>query len=91
MILIKLIAIYFVLIISQAVVVGQEKTPSSGNFDVYQNFETNLISPRTVRVWTPKDYSPKKKYAVLYMHDAQNIFGVFRYLEWSELECRRNN
>ncbi|QNL22393.1 alpha/beta hydrolase [Hyphobacterium sp. CCMP332] len=71
----RLIVLFFVLIFSQAMVIGQEKKSSSGNFDIYQNFETNLISPRTVRVWKPKDYSPEKKYAVLYMHDAQNIFG----------------
>ncbi|WP_298900593.1 alpha/beta hydrolase-fold protein [uncultured Psychroserpens sp.] len=37
-------------------------------------FPSQYIKARPVDVWLPKDYSPKKKYAVLYMHDGQNLF-----------------
>lgn len=38
------------------------------------NFPSKLIDPRNVDVWLPEDYSTSKKYAVLYMHDGQNLF-----------------
>lgn len=30
--------------------------------------------PRTVRVWLPEGYDGKRRFPVLYMHDAQNLF-----------------
>lgn len=45
-----------------------------GKLDIYHNFKSKYFHTRDVTVWTPKDYSPKKKYAVLYMHDGQMLF-----------------
>ncbi len=47
---------------------------SSGTLDVYENYKTDRVSPRTVRVWVPDGYSKEKKYAVLYMHDGAALF-----------------
>ena len=38
------------------------------------SFPSKNITPRPIDVWLPENYSPKKKYAVLYMHDGQNLF-----------------
>ena len=40
------------------------------------NFPSKFITPRPVDVWLPKSYSAAKKYAVLYMHDGQNLFDA---------------
>jgi len=36
---------------------------------------------RTIRVWLPDDYDGKKRFPVLYMHDAQNLFAGHDRLE----------
>lgn len=48
----------------------------SGNIDVYEDFKSQFVATRTVRVWTPSDYDPQKKYDVIYMHDGQNLFDA---------------
>lgn len=40
----------------------------------YEKFPSKLVDARNIDVWLPSDYSAKKKYAVLYMHDGQNLF-----------------
>uniref|UniRef100_UPI003F6C17FF alpha/beta hydrolase-fold protein n=1 Tax=Polaribacter sp. TaxID=1920175 RepID=UPI003F6C17FF len=40
------------------------------------SFPSKLITPRPVDVWLPENYSENKKYAVLYMHDGQNLFDA---------------
>jgi predicted alpha/beta superfamily hydrolase len=37
-------------------------------------FIPQLKKKRTIWVYKPKNYSPQKKYPVLYMHDGQNLF-----------------
>jgi predicted alpha/beta superfamily hydrolase len=46
----------------------------SGRVIRHENFKSTFINPRNVDVWLPVDYSPKKKYPVLYMHDGQMLF-----------------
>src|SRR5688572_13869880 len=41
----------------------------------YANFSSKLVDARNVDVWLPTGYSKNKKYAVLYMHDGQNLFN----------------
>jgi len=41
-----------------------------------ENFKTNLVVPRNVDIWLPEGYNAAKKYAVLYMHDGQNLFDT---------------
>ena len=40
------------------------------------SFPSKYITPRKVDVWLPENYAPEKKYAVLYMHDGQNLFDA---------------
>ncbi len=37
-------------------------------------YPSKYIKPRPVDVWLPDNFSASKKYAVLYMHDGQNLF-----------------
>lgn len=48
----------------------------TGNIDIYEDFDSQLVASRTVRVWTPEDYDPHRKYDVIYMHDGQNLFDA---------------
>ena len=57
---------------------------TKGKVDIYENFKSQYVAPRTVRVWTPADYDPQKKYDVLYMHDGQNLFDST--LTWNGAE-----
>jgi len=41
----------------------------------YKNFASKFVEARNIDVWLPSDYSKNKKYAVLYMHDGQNLFN----------------
>lgn len=38
------------------------------------SFPSKYLVPRSVDIWLPNNYSTSKKYAVLYMHDGQNLF-----------------
>ena len=61
-----------------------------GNLDIYENFQSQHVAPRTVRVWTPSDYNPEQKYEVIYMHDGQNLFDAaitWNHQEWGVDEC----
>lgn len=61
-----------------------------GNLDIYENFQSQHVAPRTVRVWTPADYDPEQKYEVIYMHDGQNLFDAaitWNHQEWGVDEC----
>lgn len=48
----------------------------TGDLDIYEDFKSQFVASRTIRVWTPSDYDPQKKYDVLYMHDGQNLFDA---------------
>lgn len=46
-----------------------------GELVQYRAFPSRHVEPRNVTVWLPDDYDPKgPPYAVLYMHDGQNLF-----------------
>jgi pimeloyl-ACP methyl ester carboxylesterase len=46
-----------------------------GELVQYRNFPSRHVDPRNVTVWLPADYDPRgAPYAVLYMHDGQNVF-----------------
>lgn len=51
-------------------------TVSSGTVKRLEKFASKYVDPRNVDVWLPDGYSPKKKYAVLYMHDGQMLFDA---------------
>ena len=39
-------------------------------------FPSKYITPRPVDIWLPENYTTDKTYAVLYMHDGQNLFDA---------------
>lgn len=45
-----------------------------GSINRYTSFPSKYVTPRTIDVWLPIDYSPSKKYSVLYMNDGQDLF-----------------
>jgi len=49
---------------------------SSGTIERLTNFPSQYVSARNVDVWLPDDYTPGKRYAVLYMHDGQMLFDA---------------
>jgi predicted alpha/beta superfamily hydrolase len=52
-------------------------TPSGdgGRFVSYDRFASQHVAPRQVVVWLPPGYDAgRRRYAVLYMHDGQNLF-----------------
>ncbi|MCK6605149.1 MAG: alpha/beta hydrolase [Ignavibacteriaceae bacterium] len=48
--------------------------------------QSQFIDSRSADVWLPEDYSPQKKYAVLYMHDGLMLFDTAS--AWNGLEWR---
>lgn len=49
---------------------------SVGRVERLANFASRHVDARHVDVWLPADYSPAKRYAVLYMHDGQMLFDA---------------
>ena len=54
----------------------QPQKCSSGRIELYEDFPSKLITSRIFEVWLPEGFSPKKKYAVLYMHDGQMLYDA---------------
>lgn len=54
--------------------VAQLPVPASGRIVRHENFVSAYVTARHVDVWLPPGYSPKNKYAVLYMHDGQMLY-----------------
>ena len=55
---------------------GDAMTVSKGHLTIYPDFPSAYVAPRAVRVWTPEDYDPAKRYDVLYMHDGQMLYDA---------------
>ncbi|MGB8328064.1 MAG: alpha/beta hydrolase-fold protein [Steroidobacteraceae bacterium] len=50
-------------------------SPHGGRFVSYESFASRHVAPRKVVVWLPEGYDAgRDPYAVLYMHDGQNLF-----------------
>jgi len=63
---------------------AQLPVPSSGKIIRHDSFASQFVTARNVDVWLPQGYSPKKKYAVLYMHDGQMLYDSS--LNWNKQE-----
>jgi len=66
-------------------IVDVNEVLSSGKIQRVVNFPSKFIRPRNVDIWLPNNYSSKKKYAVLYMHDGQMLFdstSTWNHQEW---------
>lgn len=62
-----------------------QQHPSTGEIRHLENFPSRFVDARNVDVWLPQNYTPKKKYAVLYMHDGQMLFDsatTWNHQEW---------
>lgn len=57
---------------------------SNGKDFRFENFYSNYVDARNIDIWLPENYSNKKKYAVLYMHDGQMLFDST--LTWNKQE-----
>lgn len=58
----------------------------AGQLFRFEKFASRLVDARNIDVWLPAGYSKNKKYAVLYMHDGQNLFipkESFGGVEWN--------
>jgi enterochelin esterase-like enzyme len=55
-----------------------ESTPGTlvGRLEHHESFESNYIGKREVDVWLPPDYPVDAPYAVLYMHDGENLYDA---------------
>jgi len=53
---------------------AQTLTPGKGRIQRFKNFPSSQVTPRNVDVWLPDGYPKFGPYAVLYMHDGQNLF-----------------
>lgn len=53
-------------------------TGGPGKVVTVDNFSSGYVKPRRVDVWLPESYGkkPGQKFAVLYMHDGQNLFDA---------------
>lgn len=74
-----------IILILCSAVFGQVNV-SSGAVKRLEKFVSKYVDARNVDVWLPDDYSPKKKYAVLYMHDGQMLFDAST--TWNKQEWR---
>jgi enterochelin esterase-like enzyme len=64
---------------------AQTPTVATGTIRHFNNFSSKYVKPRNVDVWLPDDYTPSKKYAVLYMQDGRSLFDstiVWNHQEW---------
>ncbi len=59
-----------------------------GKIDRLDSFNSKFVIPRIVDVWTPPQYidKPDQQFAVLYMHDGQNLFdpstSKYSHADW---------
>lgn len=66
--------IFFIIFAIFAANVFAQVNVSSGSVKRLEKFASKYVDARNVDVWLPENYSAKKKYAVLYMHDGQMLF-----------------
>ncbi len=67
-----------------SVVLGQVNV-ASGQVKRLEKFTSKYVAARNIDVWLPDDYTTKKKYAVLYMHDGQMLYdgaATWNKQEW---------
>jgi enterochelin esterase-like enzyme len=68
------------LLLALAVATGAAAQPlpqvATGRIERLEAVVSKHVTPRHVDVWLPADYSPTKRYQVLYMHDGQMLFDA---------------
>ncbi|MDP4290920.1 MAG: alpha/beta hydrolase-fold protein [Bacteroidota bacterium] len=64
--------------------IGQPEN-NHGTIRRFNDFRSLYVQARNIDVWLPDHYHPRNSYAVLYMHDGQNIFesaDPFQPISW---------
>jgi enterochelin esterase-like enzyme len=64
---------------------AQLPVPASGTIQRAENFPSKYVAARNIDIWLPANYNPNKKYAVLYMHNGQNLYDsntTWNYQSW---------
>ncbi|HMM12503.1 MAG TPA: alpha/beta hydrolase-fold protein [Bacteroidales bacterium] len=58
-------------------IIGTKKVlfPRFGTLNSILSFPSEFAPGRRVDIWLPDHYDPRSEYAVLYMHDGQNLFN----------------
>lgn len=74
----------FLTIIFGQFVEAQIPKVSSGEIRHFEKFSSKYVAARNVDIWLPKNYTPTKKYSVLYMHDGQMLFDSS--ITWNKQE-----
>jgi predicted alpha/beta superfamily hydrolase len=59
---------------------------TTGRIERMEHFASRHVASRHIDVWLPNDFSPAKRYQVLYMHDGQNLFDGS--LNWTKKAWR---
>jgi len=68
-----------------AITFAQIPHVTEGTIRHFANFPSNYVTPHTVDVWLPSNYSDQKHYAVLYMQDGKALFDsaiMWNKQEW---------
>ncbi len=86
----RIATLLFLLFFTAVISTAQTAKPISGagiagKVFRYAKFPSKFADRRNVDVWLPADYSKTKKYAVVYMHDGQNLFDpreAFGGVDW---------
>ena len=76
----------FLFFFFSAIVFAQTPKVSSGKIIEHVDFKSNIIGQRTVRVWLPYNYSPKRKHQVLYVNDGQMLWDA--NITWNKQEWK---
>jgi predicted alpha/beta superfamily hydrolase len=64
---------------------GQVSENNKGSIRHFTNFGSNYVQARNIDVWLPEGFNSESLYAVLYMHDGQNIFNsgnTYNNISW---------
>jgi enterochelin esterase-like enzyme len=78
-------AIFLLSLFSLSFTYAQLPVASSGHVEKIAGFKSKFVETRDIDVWLPANYSKEKRYAVLYVHDGQNLFDstiTYNREEW---------
>ena len=63
-----------------------------GNLEIHDNFQSQFVENRTVRVWTPENYDPERYELLLRLFEAQpDKRSLSDYFIWSMLPGRKTD
>lgn len=85
----RLLGITVLLFLSLLEVLAQLPSVVSGKLVRVEDMTSKFVPTRFIDVWLPEGYNDKKKYAVLYMHDGQNLYDSA--VTWNKQEWAVDN